>query len=108
MNTVAAVVAAPKPPTLKLIAAALGVAAFNPNPPELNPPDVVLPAPSPPNPVASRQAGRQAARERERERCRGGLMWRRAPRQSHSGIKLQRHCMYKSTPGSVITDEPQQ
>lgn len=73
MNTVAAVVAAPKPPTLKLIAAALGAAAFNPNPPELNPPDVVLPAPSPPNPVASRQA-RQAARERERKGCRGGLV----------------------------------
>lgn len=43
------VVAVPKQPALKPIAAGF---AFKPNPPKLNPPAVVFPAPSPPNPAA--------------------------------------------------------
>lgn len=58
LKTVPVVVAVPKHPTLKLTAAGL---AFKPNPPKLNPPAVVFPAPSPPNPAAS--AGRQQKRE---------------------------------------------
>ena len=54
LKTVPVVVAVPKHPTLKLTAAGL---AFKPNPPKLNPPAMVLPAPSPPYPTASR--GRQ-------------------------------------------------
>ena len=46
---VAEVVVVPKHPTLKLTA---GAPAFKPNPPKLNPPAAMFPAPSPPNPVA--------------------------------------------------------
>lgn len=53
------VVAVPKQPTLRLIAAGF---AFKPNPPKLNPPAVVLPAPSPPNPAA--KAGRQQRKKK--------------------------------------------
>lgn len=52
------VVAVPKHPILKLTAAGL---AFKPNPPKLNPPAVVFPAPRPPNPADI--AGRQQERE---------------------------------------------
>lgn len=62
LKTVPVVVAVPKHPTLKLIAAGL---AFKPNPPKLNPPAVVFPAPSPPNPASS--AGRQQERESDME-----------------------------------------
>lgn len=62
LKTVPVVVAVPKHPTLKLTAAGL---AFKPNPPKLNPPAVVLPAPSPPNPAASR--GRQQEKENDME-----------------------------------------
>lgn len=56
LKTVPVVVAVPKHPTLRLTAAGL---AFKPNPPKLNPPAVVFPAPSPPNPAAkSRQAAK--------------------------------------------------
>lgn len=57
LKTVPVVVAVPKHPTLKLTAAGL---AFKPNPPKLNPPAVVLPAPSPPNPAG------EAGSEKER------------------------------------------
>lgn len=60
LKTVPVVVAVPKHPTLKLTAAGL---AFKPNPPKLNPPAVVFPAPSPPNPAASE--GRQREREND-------------------------------------------
>lgn len=73
LKTVPVVVAVPKHPTLKLTAAGL---AFKPNPPKLNPPAVVFPAPSPPNPAASR--GRQQRREndmRELNDKRSGLIW---------------------------------
>lgn len=62
LNTVPAVVAAQKHPALKLIAAGL---AFKPNPPKLNPPAVVFPAPSPTNPAV--KAGRQRERESDME-----------------------------------------
>lgn len=62
LKTVPAVVAAQKHPALKLIAAGLG---FKPNPPKLNPPATVFPAPSPPNPAA--KAGRQQERESDME-----------------------------------------
>lgn len=61
-----AVVAAPKQPALKLIAAGFG---FKPIPPKLNPPAVVLPAPSPPNPAA------KAGRQRRRREQHGGGQW---------------------------------
>lgn len=77
LKTVPVVVAVPKHPTLKLTAAGL---AFKPNPPKLNPPAVVFPAPSPPNPAAS--GGRQQERERERKNDmkelndrKSGLVW---------------------------------
>lgn len=63
LKTVPVVVAVPKHPTLKLTAAGL---AFKPNPPKLNPPAVVFPAPSPPNPASS--GGRH---EKERTTFRG-------------------------------------
>lgn len=62
LKTVPVVVAVPKHPTLKLTAAGL---VFKPNPPKLNPPAVVFPAPSPPNPAASR--GGQRERENDME-----------------------------------------
>lgn len=62
LKTVPVVVAVPKHPTLKLTAAGL---AFKPSPPKLNPPAVVLPAPSPPNPAAN--GGRQRERENNTE-----------------------------------------
>lgn len=62
LKIVPVVVAVPKHPTLKLTAAGF---AFKPNPPKLNPPAVVFPAPSPPNPAA--KAGRQRERENDME-----------------------------------------
>lgn len=72
LKTVPVVVAVPKHPTLKLTAAGL---AFKPNPPKLNPPAVVFPAPSPPNPVAS--GGRQQKKENDTElnNKRSVLVW---------------------------------
>lgn len=62
LKTVAVVVGAPKPPTLKLTAVGL---AFIPNPPKLKPPAVVVvTAPSPPNPAK----GPARARWRDTER----------------------------------------
>lgn len=56
---------APKPPMLKLTAAGL---VFNPNPPKLKPPAVVLTAPKPPNPDRSAPKAMRRQRQRERKR----------------------------------------
>lgn len=65
LNTVAVVGGAPKAPMLKLTAAGL---VFNPNPPKLNPPAVVLTAPKPPNPDRT-ESHEEKERERENKRC---------------------------------------